>query len=144
MTPCEDVYGQLPPSPAYYIPDCSKVEGVDQLLQNRSTMIAHLKDNLHQAHNIMKQQVNQPRSKWSFQVGDEVFHRLQPYKQTSLKEKDCQKLAPKFYGSYQILQRIGVVSYKLALPTTSRIHLVFHVSCLKKVLGNNCRVQIRL
>eukprot|EP00253_Pinus_taeda_P025507 PITA_25507 len=47
MTPYEIVYGQLPPSPISYIPGCSKVQAVDQLLQNRATMIARLKDNLH-------------------------------------------------------------------------------------------------
>jgi hypothetical protein len=50
-------------------------------------------------------------------------------------------LAPKFYGPYQIIKHIGPVSYKLALPAASKIHLVFHVSCLKKVVGQNCRVQ---
>ncbi len=70
--------------------------------------------------------------------------RLQPYKQTSLKDKGCQKLSPKFYGPYQVLQRIGEVAYKLALPPTAKIHPVFHVSCLKKVIGNNCRVQTSL
>jgi hypothetical protein len=50
-------------------------------------------------------------------------------------------LAPKFYGPYKISKRTGFVAYKLALPTTSKIHLMFHVSCLKKVVGQNCRVQ---
>jgi len=36
------------------------------------------------------------------------------------------------------------VAYKLALPPTAKIHLVFHVSCLKKVIGNNCRIQTSL
>eukprot|EP00253_Pinus_taeda_P024865 PITA_24865 len=79
-----------------------------------------------------------------FQEGDQVFWRLQPYKQTSLKDKGCQKLSPKFYGPYQVLQRIGEVAYKLALPPTAKIHPAFHVSCLKKVIGNNCRVQTSL
>ena len=67
-------------------------------------MLARLKDNLHQAQNRMKQQADQHRSEHTFQEGDQVFLQLQPYKQTSIKEKGCQKLAPKFYGPYQIVQ----------------------------------------
>jgi hypothetical protein len=92
----------------------------------------------------MKQQVDQHRSEHSFNEGDQVFLHLQPYKQTSLKDKVPQKLAPKFYGPYQIIQCIGQVTYKLALPTHSKIHPVFHVSCLKKVVGSNCKVQTNL
>jgi hypothetical protein len=68
----------------------------------------------------MKQQEDQHCSEWSFAIGDMVFLRLQPYKQTSLKDKTPQKLAPKFYGPYEILQCIGQVAYKLALHPTLR------------------------
>jgi hypothetical protein len=93
------------------------------------------------AQNIMKQQVDQHCSERVFQEGDQVFLRLQIYKQTSLKNQGHHKLAPKFHGPYQIIQHIGLVTYKLALPSTSKIHLVFHVSCLKKMVGQNCKVQ---
>ena len=33
------------------------------------------------------------------------------------------------------------MAYKLELPTSLRVHLVFHVSCLKKVIGNKIPVQ---
>ena len=89
MTPYEAVYGQLPPSPTSYLKGCSKVQAVDQLLQHSATMLAHLRENLHQAQNRMKQQVDQHRSERQFQEGDQVFLRLQPYKQTSLKDKGC-------------------------------------------------------
>eukprot|EP00253_Pinus_taeda_P006918 PITA_06918 len=92
----------------------------------------------------MKQQVDQHRSKRHFQEGDQVFLQLQPYKQTSLKDKGCHKLSPKFYGPYRLLQRIGEMAYKLALPPTTKIHQVFHLSCLKKVIGINCRIQTSL
>ena len=40
-----------------------------------------------------------------------------------------------------MLQKIGTMAYKLELPTTSRLHPVFHVSCLKKVIGDKLPVQ---
>ena len=144
MTPYEAVYGQQPPSVLTYLPGSSKVQAVDNLLQNRDVILKTLKDNLVLAQNRMKQQVDQHRSERTFEEGDQVFLRLQPYKQTSLKDKGHQKLSPKFYGPYQILQRIGQVAYKLALPAHSKIHPVFHVSCLKKVVGQNCRIQTKL
>jgi len=43
---------------------------------------------------------------------------------------------------YKVLQKIGTMAYKLELPTSSRVHLVSHVSCLKKVIGYKLPVQI--
>jgi hypothetical protein len=51
------------------------------------------------------------------------------------------KLSPKYYGPYKVLQKIGTMAYKLELPASSRVHLVFHVSCLKKVIGDKIPVQ---
>ena len=93
------------------------------------------------ARNRMKQQVDQHHSEHTFQVGDMVFLCLQPYKKSSLKLKGNQKLDPKFYGPYKVLQNIGSIAYKLGLPPSSRIHPVFHGSCLKKLIGTNIRAQ---
>jgi hypothetical protein len=73
-----------------------------------------------------------------------VFLRLQPYKQTSLKAEHCQKLTLKFYGPYTVLKRVGQVAYQLALPSQSKLHLVFHISCLKKVIGTRWQIQTNL
>jgi hypothetical protein len=40
-----------------------------------------------------------------------------------------------------VLQKIGTMAYKLELPTYSRVHPFFHVSCLKKIIGDNIPVQ---
>ena len=93
------------------------------------------------ARNRMKQQADQHHSECTFQVSDMVFLHLHPYKQSSLKLKGNQKLAPNFYGPYKVLQNIGSVAYKLELPPSSRIHPIFYVSCLKKVIGANIRAQ---
>ena len=63
--------------------------------------------------------------------------RLHPYKQLALKQQGKNKLAPEFYGLYQIIQKISPVAYELKLPDKSRIHNVFYVSNLKKILGQH-------
>ena len=40
-----------------------------------------------------------------------------------------------------MLQKIGTMAYKLELPASSRVHTFFHVSCLKKVIGDKIPVQ---
>jgi hypothetical protein len=47
----------------------------------------------------------------------------------------------KYYGPYKLLQNIGTMAYKLELLASSRVHPVFHVSCLKKVIGDKISVQ---
>ena len=43
------------------------------------------------------------------------------------------KLSPRFIGPFEILERIGIVAYRLALPLgMSGVHEVFHVSMLRK------------
>uniref|UniRef100_A0A2N9FC87 RNA-directed DNA polymerase n=1 Tax=Fagus sylvatica TaxID=28930 RepID=A0A2N9FC87_FAGSY len=135
-SPFEALYGYPPPTLMEYIPGTTKVEAVEDHLSQRQQAISLLKTNLAAAQERMKLQTDKHRQERVFQVGDWVYLRLQPFKQRSMHQK-MGKLAPKFYGPYQILQRIGAVAYKLDLPTDARIHPVFHVSCLKMKLGQS-------
>ncbi|XP_040988948.1 uncharacterized protein LOC121236566 [Juglans microcarpa x Juglans regia] len=47
------------------------------------------------------------------------------------------KLEPRYYRPFQIVAKVGVEAYKLNLPTFSRIHPLFHVSCHKRKLGQH-------
>ena len=73
----------------------------------------------------------------SFEVGEWVYLRLQPYRHSSVALHQNLKLSPQFFGPFQIIQRVGEVAYKLKLPKTSKFHPVFHVSNLKQALGGN-------
>ena len=68
-----------------------------------------------------------------FNVGDQVYLRVKE-KKSSLKLGSCAKLSPRYCGPFEVLERIGPVVYRLALPSTTRDHNVFHVSFLKKYI----------
>lgn len=53
----------------------------------------------------------------------------------SLQKRNNQKLAPRYFGPYKITSKVGEVAYQLELPENTKIHNVFHVSCLKKKIG---------
>jgi hypothetical protein len=73
----------------------------------------------------------------TFEVGDLVYLRLQPYRQASKKRSGTKKLQPRFFGSYRVRRKLGVVAYELELPFMRKMHNVFHVSCLKRALGQH-------
>jgi hypothetical protein len=77
------------------------------------------------------------RSERQLEVDQQVYLRLQPYRQNSVVGRRSLKLAPRLYGPFTILRKIGTVAYELDLPSSSRIHPVFHVSQLKPKLGSS-------
>ena len=67
-----------------------------------------------------------------FKVGDHVSLKVIP-KRGVVRFGKRRKLSPRFIGPFEMLERIGTVAYRLALPPSmSGVHEVFHVSMLRK------------
>lgn len=69
-----------------------------------------LQDNLCKAQERMKYYADKRRSNRTFQVGDMVYLKLQPYRQTYVPLRKHLKLSSKYYGPYKILSKIGLVA----------------------------------
>ena len=92
----------------------------------------------------MKLQADRHHSDRQFCVGEKVLLRLQPYVQQSVVSQPYPKLSFKFYGPFEITEKIGAAAYRLAPPDHSLIHPVFHVSQLKPFTPNYSPVYSEL
>ena len=69
-------------------------------------------------------------------MGDHVFLKVALLKGV-LRFGRKGKLSPRFIGPFEILERIGPVAYRLALPPSlDAVHNVFHVSMLRKYVAD--------
>ena len=109
---------------------------MDQLLQERDLILNELKDHLCCAQSKMKSSANAHRRAVQFEVEDFVYIKLRLYCLRSLAKRPNEKLFPRYFGPYKVVQQIGLVAYKLELPSSTTIHPVFHVSQLRRALGS--------
>jgi hypothetical protein len=133
FSPFEALYGYSPKHFGLGASDAIASSELSSWLEDRQVITSLIKQHLARAKLRMKRQADKKRSERKFEVGDKVFLKLQPYVQSSLAPRSNQKLSFKFFGPYEVLAKVGSVAYKIALPVSSSVHPVFHVSQLKKM-----------
>ena len=95
-----------------------------------------IRDILSTAYSHQKSYANNRKRALEFEVGDQVYLNISPMKGVMRFGKKG-KLSLRFIVPFEVLQRVGNISYDLKLPNDSAfICPVFLVSMLKKCLGD--------
>ncbi|GJS15848.1 hypothetical protein Tco_0410320 [Tanacetum coccineum] len=107
-----------------------------ELVQETTDKVVLIKEKLKAARDRQKSYADNRRKPLEFEVGDRVMLKVSPWKGVIRFGKKG-KLAPRYVGPFEILERVGPVAYRLRLPEElSGVHDTFHVSNLKKCLAD--------
>ena len=132
MAPYEALYGRPCRSPLCWTEvEESSITGPN-LIRGTSEKVSLIQQRLLTAQSRKKSYADVQRRPLEFEVGDHVFLKVMP-KRGVVRFGKREKLSPRFIGPFEILERVGTVAYRLALPPSmSGVHEVFHVFMLRR------------
>ena len=140
MAPYEELYGRPCRSPLGWTEvGESSITGPD-LIRDTFEMVSLIRQRLLISQSRQKSYVDVRRRPLELEVGDHVFLKVMP-KRGVVRFDKRGKLSPRFIGPFEILERIGTVAYRLALPPSmSGVHKVFYISMLRKYIPDPAHV----
>ncbi|OMO86567.1 reverse transcriptase [Corchorus capsularis] len=132
MAPYEVLYGRNCRTPVCWDEVGERKLFNIELIDDMVEKVKMIRDRLKVAQDRQKSYADHRRRDLEFRVGDAVFLKVSPWKGV-IRFRKGGKLAPRYIGPFEIVERIGPVAYRLNLPSElGRIHDVFHVSMLRK------------
>ncbi|KAL0554084.1 hypothetical protein IC582_007995 [Cucumis melo] len=140
MAPFEALYGKCCRSPVCWGEVGEQRILGPELVQTTNAAIQKIRARMLTAQSRQKSYADVRRKDLEFEVGDMVFLKVAPMKGV-LRFAKKGKLSPRFVGPFEILERIGPVAYRLALPPSfAAVHDVFHISMLRKYVADPTHV----
>ncbi|GKA84257.1 putative reverse transcriptase domain-containing protein [Tanacetum coccineum] len=107
-----------------------------ELVQETTDKVVVIKEKLQAARDHQKSYADSGHKMVEYEVGENVLLKVSPWKGVMRFGKKG-KLAPRYVGPFEILERVGPVAYRLRLPEELiDVHDTFHVSNLKKCWAN--------
>lgn len=135
MTPFEVIYGKPPPALPQYLQGTSTSEAVDSLISSHQEIHEKLQRRLSKAHETMKRFADAKRWDVTFTTGQWVYVKIWPFRRRLVVGLRHPKLSKRFFGPFQVLERVEQVWYRLKLPDEARIHPVFYYSLKREHHG---------
>ena len=116
-----------------------KVIGLD-IVKDTEEKVQVIRKRLKADSDRQKSYADLKRRDIAYEVGDKVFLKVSLWGEIPQFGKKG-KLSPRFKGPYEVLERIGPVAYRLALPPElAKLHNVFHVSMLRRYRSDESRI----
>ena len=140
MAPFEALYGRKCRSPICWDEVTDKILLGPELVERTAADIALIRQRMLTAQSRQKSYADLKRRDVEFSVGDKVFVRVSPSKGVFRFGKRG-KLNPRYVGPFDVLERVGKLAYRLALPPSAHpVHNVFHVSLLHKYVPDESHI----
>ena len=132
MAPYEALYGRKCRTPLCWTElSEKKVIGPD-LIQETEEKVKMIKERLKVATDRQKSYADMKRKDIRYEIGEKVFLKVLPWKKV-MRFRKKGKLSLRFIGPYEVIEKMGIVAYRLELPLDlEKIRNVFHVLMLRR------------
>ena len=132
MAPYEALYGRACRSPVCWTGVRESSTTSPELISVTSEKVDLIQKRLLTAQSWQKSYSDTRRRPLEFEVGDHVFLKVM-LKRGVIRFGKRRKLSPRYIGTFEVLKRVGIFAYWLALPPSLlSVQNVFHVSMLQK------------
>ena len=132
MAPYEALYGRPCRSSIFWTEVGESSITSPDLIKDTSEKVGLIQKRLLTAQSLQKSYADKRCRPLEFEVGDHIFLKVMPKREVVRFGKQG-KLAPRYIGPFEVLERVGTFAYQLALRSSlSSVQEVFHVSMLQK------------